>query len=486
MTNTPGRTQSDYKGRQQGSTSASPSRSNPRSKPVSNRFGDEDIEAANVQLGLAFQLAGLVSEGHMVCPACAATKKKVQAKTNPSGKPYWKCQKCKAYGSATKLLMTYRGYSFPDAVNTLLGRPTSGAARKVAPVAMPEIVIAPSFKMTVDIEVYDAIRNSGSLEGAQAYYAAIAHIDPKFVAEAGSTYISNARSLQQKLTKHFGSERLRNAGVVTLDKNDKDFFLFSDDYCVIEVHERACRDLLSDWDEHIAKVLKAKEAKETPPEAPFKPPPCKRSADDNHGHVVGMQFRPSLAQKRKIDAHKAWKKRWSGFKDLDTGAPIEPSQAWETMHAEAPETAGPKVPYVTPFLSLRGATPQSLVGCGLRRLSELPEGSIVYVVEGFKDLLAARTMGAEAYAIPGTGVMPQEHVCKLLRKHILVISLDGDAAGAAGTKMIMEHFASMGIDSSIKPNIREGMDVADILIERKALEGCTCDTCTRWRADHPS
>ena len=243
MTNTPGRTQSDYKGRQQGSTSARPSRSSQRSKPVSNRFGDDDIDAANAQLGLAFQLAGLVSEGNMVCPACAATKKKVQAKTNPSGKLYWKCQKCKTYGSATKLLMTYRGYSFPDAVNTLLGRPTSGAARKVAPVAAPEIVIAPSFKMTVDIEVYDAIRNSGSLEGAQAYYAAIAHIDPKFVAEAGSTYISNARSLQQKLTKHFGSERLRNAGVVTLDKNDKDFFLFSDDYCVIEVHERACRDL---------------------------------------------------------------------------------------------------------------------------------------------------------------------------------------------------------------------------------------------------
>lgn len=486
MTNTPGRTQSESKGRQQGSTSARPTRTSSRRPPAPSRFGPEDIEEANTQLGLAFQLAGLVSEGQMVCPVCAATKKKVQAKTNPEGKPYWKCQKCKAFGSATKLLMNYRGYTFPDAVNTLLGRPTSGAARKVSAVVMPEITIAPSFRMTVDIEVYDAIRNSGSLEGAQAYYATIAHIEPQFVAEAGSTYINNARELQQKLTKHFGSERLHKAGVVTLDKNDKDFFLFSDDYCVIEVHERACRDLLSAWDDHIANVVKAKEANETPPEAPFKPPPCSRDANDNHGHVVGMQFRPSLTQKRKIDAHKAWKKRWSGFKDLDTGAAIEPSKAWETMHAEAPEMAGPKVPYVTPFLSLRGATPQSLVGCGLRRLSELPPGTDVYVVEGFKDLLAARTMGAEAYAIPGVGVMPQEHICKLLSKHNMIISLDGDAAGAAGTQVLMEHFTTLGISSSIKPNIREGMDVADILIERNALKGCACETCTKWRAEHPS
>lgn len=452
------------------------------STPPKGWVTEEDSLKANQELALAFQLAGLVSNGGPVCPACGANGKKVQLKVSESNNPYWKCQKCKTLGTAVKLLKEYRGYSYPDAVNTLLGRPTSGAAPQVERIKAPEIKIVASQKSVVDTEIYDAIRNSGSVEGSQAYYAAIAHIDPRFVAEAGSTYITDAKALQRSLISRFGMERLRAAGVV----NEKDYFLFSDNYPVIEVHERACRDLREAWVAFLAARKAAKEAGEPLPAEPFKRPTCSRDVNDGHGHVVGMQFRPSLAHKVKIDAHKAWKKRWSGILDPETREYMEPNDAWQAVYEASPEQAGEKVPHVPAFMSLKGATQESLVGCGLRRISELPPNTKIYVVEGFKDLLAARTMNAEAYAIPGTGVLPQENVCSLLRKHIMVVSLDGDEAGAHGREVLMEHFAAMNVRAELKPNIREGLDVADILVERHVKQGCICDACNRWRAEHAS
>lgn len=176
------------------------------------------------------------------------------------------------------------------------------------------------------------------------------------------------------------------------------------------------------------------------------------------GLVLNLQFRGSAATRAKVAAHKAG-----------------------------------DGPYVAPFLSLAGQTETHLVGCGLERIGSLDEPTAIYIVEGFKDLLAARTLGAEAYAIPGAGIMPPPRVCRLFADggHRLVVTLDGDDAGAAGRQRLIEHFATNGFepgdDGSLNPRLRvkddlpDGFDIADVLVDRHATGGCDCATCVAWR-----
>lgn len=173
------------------------------------------------------------------------------------------------------------------------------------------------------------------------------------------------------------------------------------------------------------------------------------------GAVVNMQFRPSARQQRRIRAHKAGKGR-----------------------------------YVPKFLSLAGQTEHHLIGCGLARIATLDRPRTIYVVEGFKDLLAARTMGAEAYAMPGTGVLPPPKVLRFLRDggHTMLVALDGDDAGVAARAVTVAHFAAAGFGPERlreKTDMPAGMDVCDILVDRHARRGCRCGTCRDWRRTHP-
>jgi hypothetical protein len=295
----------------------------------------------------------------------------------------------------------------------------------------------------VDVEVYNMIRDSGDLQSAQAYYARW-HIDPKIVEVSGSRYLHNCEKLHEELLAQFGRERLIACGVIIIDKNGKDFFLFNDDYPVIEPH------------------LSPK------------------------GHVVGMQFRPSPKRMEKVRSHKRWKQRWSGHRDAN-GNDLDPEQAWQQAYVNDPENAGERHKYVMPFLSLRGAGTDSLVGCGISEIAKLPitnPPTKVYIVEGFKDWLAARTLGVHAYAIPGTGVMPPVKVCKMLARHQMIVTLDGDEAGAKGRANVMLWLAEQKVPAIEKTDMREGMDIADILVESYAHRGCLCSTCVEWREDH--
>lgn len=414
-------------------------------KPVSpakpSRFSDEEIKKADGEILRAFALLGLVSkEGTLVCPVCGTSKrKKVELKTSSSsGKHYWTCHKCPESwgGSAIDLLKEHGGRTFAQAVEELLGISETGKGR----ITLPKIEISDAFAAVVDVEVYDAVRDAGSLAKAQEYYARW-HISPEAVQEAGSTMIEDPDTLQKKLIETFGLPRLFACGLVTEDKNKNPVFLFNRDYPVVEVHQ-----------------------------APS-------------GHVVGMQFRPSPQRMQLVQAHKSWKKRWSGQTDKD-GKELEADEAWRRAY-EKDQTVGRKAGYVTPFLSLKGGTPDHLVGCGLKRLVEIPRQSTVYIVEGFKDLLAARTIGVEAYAIPGTGVMPPERSIEILRLHQVVVMLDGDDAGAAGREHLVTYLNERGVQAKPIDEIRVGMDVADILVERNAHTGCACETCKDWREKHP-
>jgi hypothetical protein len=457
-----------------------PTRNEPRGK-----IPDEDIEAANRNITTAFQIINRVSGGQLVCPVCGASKKKVVIRdSESSGQRYWKCFKCQNHGSAVKLLQDYDGYTFPDAVNTLLGREVKrgAGARKVDVSSLPTIQVEVSFTATVDVEVYDALRSLGSVEKAKPYWALMAHISPEVVEESGSVSLEGVSRIQAELIRRFGKPRLIAAGLMKTE-DSKDFWYFSERYPIMEPHLRACSEMRLDWSEYAEAARAAKAAGLEVPSAPFKPF-CTDFEDDTHYHTVGMQFRPSLTQKAKLDAHTAWKKRWKGFAGPD-GTELEPSEAWKQAHALAPETAGEKVDYVPKFMSLKGGGVESLVGCGLERLANLPDGQSVYNVEGFKDRLAARTMGLEAYGLPGTGAMPSSKSARVLRRHSNVLSMDGDEAGQKGREALLVHYAGLDVPARLSTGTQAGMDVADILNKRRAEEGHQCPTCDAWRAAHP-
>lgn len=411
------------------------------------RFSDDEIEQANARLDLAFDHLGLATP--LTCPECGTTTRdKVKfRRSRTSGQPYWKCFRCGAHGSAVSLLTTHARLGFVEAVNLLLER-TSGPTGPVPRRRPPVVRIDPEFTAEVDAAVYNAVVTSpwASPQAAQQYYGAW-HISADAVAEAGAVVITDAAALASWLTDQFGRDRLVACGLVKPGTDGRaDRWLLNADYPVIEPHKGPS------------------------------------------GNVVGMQFRPAGAAKDRVDAHKAYKRfaawaAWQAHQQWLAEGHVGPSPVAEAGWAAQAEQAR----YVPPFLSLRGAGPQSLVGCGLHRLGQLHSPARVYVVEGFKDLLAARTLGAEAYAIPGTGVMPSEQVLTLMRRrgHTLVVCLDGDAAGAKGRAALMAHLAAAGIPAQEKTDMPPGMDVTDILVDRHASNGCDCGTCQSWRRTHP-
>ena len=405
--------------------------------PSSTGVRDKDRNLAKAKLAEAFSLAGLAREGNLVCPNCGTYKRnkvvfKVSQKTTI---PYWKCYKCGERGDAIGVLQKVYGLNFIQAVNELTGKTNTLKSKTKLPVSVS--AINSNSVSIVDVEVYNKIQSYGSAEKAEVYYGTW-HIAPEIVRKSGAVYLENCASIHENLLKEFGRERLLACGVIVVDKKGKDFFLFNDDYPVLEPHT-----------------------------AP-------------NGNILGMQFRPSFNRMTKVKEHKKWKERWSGLTD-ENGNTLEPGEAYSIAYGKNPNAAGEKIPYITPFLSLKGAGPDSLVGCGIHLISKLDKPTTIYIVEGFKDMLAAYSMGGYAYAIPGVGVMPPEKVCAILRKHSIIIALDADKAGDEGSIRLHEWLSSNKVNSTIKRNPRSGMDITDILVERHAHNGCLCATCVDWR-----
>jgi hypothetical protein len=417
-------------------SNARPATSGP-ARPETRRFTPEQISQARTQTWRALQLLGLVtSDGSPTCPVChepARGKFKVHA--DGGAKHHSRGCYLKP-GPAIDLLMEHSrtgetSLSFHDAVAALIGAPLSTAAHSIlGKVAMTDLPSAPAaFKSVVDLEIYDAVRTSrfASIEGAQKYYSEW-HISPEATAEAGAVLITDVAALQRELVAQFGPARLVAAGLVLPPeegpgKRNTPFWMLNERYSVIEPHLNL------------------------------------------RGRTTGMQFRPVGATKAAVASHKTWKAAFTAD----------------------PATAGTKVEYTTPFLSLRGAGTESLIGCGLYRLGALTEPTEVWVVEGFKDLLAARSMGLEAYAVPGVGARIPAPVLNLFRErgHTLVVCLDGDEAGERGRAAITASLSSQGVRCVSHPGLPEGMDVTDVLVHCYAEAGCTCGTCVRWRSKRP-
>lgn len=376
-------------------------------KAGGRRFTDADREEAKSRIAEAFALAGLVEGGNFICPACGKVhRSRGTMKVRPTG---WYCYSAGEGGDSISLLQDHLGLSFPEAVNTLLGRTANPAEgdpdrKPKRKVRLPKLD-ADRHKASVDPEVYAAVVALAGADGraAAAEYYGKWFIHPGAVQESGAVMVTDMPALQKELTSRFGIQRLRDCGLVTEDRKGRDYWLLNDEYPVIEPH----------W---------------TP-----------------KGNLVGMQFRPSYAQLERVRAHLRW-----------------------VAAKEAGDTSVPEAKYVPKFLSLAGVNPEeSLVGCGLHRLAQLPPGTTVVIVEGFKDLLAARTMGQEAYGMPGTSAKIPDRVLNLLRRFRVIVALDGDEAGRAGRDKIIEYLHEAGITAA-PASMPEGMDVADILAAKQA------------------
>lgn len=406
-------------------------------EPNSNSLSDEDKEQARSEIDIAISLLGLAPSGRHAagmfhCPNGAghdSGKPKARAYTDGG----YCCHKCKslgvehATGNAVDLLMNWGGYSYLDAMAALLGRPVREKQR--VPVAKQVVTVAAhahTVELNADVlDIYAAIVAAGSVDASISFYGRFG-ISADAVIESGSTRIMHSASFEKKLLDDFGRDALVAAGVIkeNAGKNrDKDYWLVNRDYPVVEPH------LIDD------------------------------------GRVVGLQFRGSEKTEERIRDTKVAKAAGKTRKD---GTPLN---------------IPPK------FLSIAGAGPASRVGLGIPALAahtertraalaaagSNPDGppaegnevSAVWIVEGFKDVLAMRTMGFVAYGTPGAGILPVRKVCDLLRPHVVKVALDGDDAGEAGRLRLAEHFTAHGIRWVDKPP-PDGKDMCDILEDRVA------------------
>ena len=206
------------------------------------------------------------------------------------------------------------------------------------------------------------------------------------------------------------------------------------------------------------------------------------------GDVLNMQFRASNEQYAKYLAHKA---------------------------GELPYDGNQK------FINLRGIPDNAYIGAGLDEIEKLPPGSTVYIVEGFKDRLASETTGAHSYGVPGVDFRPPKKICDLLARHRVIVTFDGDDAGAKGmfgtvevsdesgetvvgkdgkplrlpnhnvpphltvTKQtsvgMLEYLQNNGVLDISYYLLTDGMDVTDRLVAKHAKDGCACTACTAMR-----
>ncbi len=379
-----------------------------KSKPRFERLADAEVELAKANITMAFTLAGLNAGDALICPSCSTSKpKKVVARDH-----YWKCFRCGEFGSGIELVKTRCDVGFRDAVLLINGKvePASVGATAPDPEMLKRLaaqVASQSFTARLDGETV-------------AVYNAVLnskHVSVERAVQAWGTWhidpmvVAEQRSVFITDPQALGSELLAEFGADLLVDSGIAVRLDEKQAKIRDLHGAGIRFMFS---AHYPIVE-----------------PCLGKTGD----AMELKFRAWGKQRDRIAAHKAG-----------------------------------KGPYVPAMLSLKGATPAHLVGYGLERLGQI-EPTTVYVVEGFKDVLASRTMGAEAFGLPGTGVLPPEKVVRFLNAtgHTLLVALDGDEAGVEARAKVIEHFKALGFPADRlreKTDMPAGMDVADILAAR--------------------
>jgi|LakMenE18May11ns_1017337.scaffolds.fasta_scaffold00654_2 hypothetical protein len=426
-----------------------------RPEIIEGRFTPEEIDAARKDIKRAFEICGLADEnGHPVCPTCGKTGQNRVKFYKDGGWHCFSSDSCHGPKSgAVTLVMERRAVDFRDATALLLGRQASlrGKASKSLP---PPVVVkteADEFKAVVDSSVYDRLGELGSQKAAVSYYGRFG-IDAEAVLESGAFVVEDFTQMRSVLLSEFGRDRLIACGLLVASDSERgDTWMISERYCVAEPHR------------HV------------------------------RGQTLGLQFRMSLEHEKRYKSHRLYveQKRNAELRGETFREP-----RWDEK-------------YVPKFMSLKGGSGSDhLVGMGLPRIGEVDPGGIIYVVEGFKDMLAMRTLGFESYALPGAGTAPPTEPARLLSRHNLALSFDADEGGDKGGESLSRALARHGIVADDVTTLPEdchpwaeamleyrqsrelrcyrkrppnGMDVADVLaahLREKKKAGCTCRACT--------
>jgi hypothetical protein len=409
---------------------------------------DEEKAAARTNIKMALAKAHLVTADHKpVCPSCGTSTKGKIKLFDDGG---FKCHKCKWYTrNALDMLCTTRvrpaagGWligtvaarsrdeivvrlvngeekTFPasdvsleggiwpprDAIAAMLGREYTVPEGVTDVLNIPEFDIAASFEATPDPEVYEFVLSCGDVNAAIAFYGRFG-IAAAQVIESRATRIVDQNLLVAGLRDNFGPERVISSGLAS----ESGYLLVNDRYPVVEPH------LIPD------------------------------------GQVAGLQFRGSEETEARVKAHKVWAVKRDAIKAA--------GGTWR----------GDTVPHTSKFLSLRGAPIRSRCGFGLPEIAAAAntgQPRTIWIVEGFKDMLAARTFGMLAYGLPGAGVLPVRAVCDMFKGQNVRIVFDGDEAGNAGAQELLRHLASHEVTATVK-SVPDGKDICDLLMEREGI-----------------
>ena len=382
----------------------------PAPKPTYTRRTPVEIDLAADQLALAAALCGIVQGDQIICPWGCEIKPGRKTVKLVSDKKYIKCFKCGQYKGAINLVADTLGVPFYQAVDLLTGKDTP---EKLSPAAAAKLAEARSRATDVMQMSFAAELSERTVK---AYNAVLA-----------SKHASLAIAQKYYGQWHISPEAVATVGFVYITDPDALARELVSDHGIEAIVASGLAKLLEDGDrDNTGTGLRWMFSANYPVVEPQLDP---------KGRCFAMQFRPSNAQKRKVLAHKA---------DPD------------------------KHKYVPPFMSLRGATGEHLIGINLEHLCSIPP-TRVDIVEGAKDVAADLTLGNEAFGMPGTGVPPPKKSIDALRRagHTLRVCMDGDTAGVASQDKVLEHFVAHGFPAEriTKHRMPAGKDVTDILVE---------------------
>lgn len=433
------------------------------------KFSKEDVAAARQNIKGAIELLGLVDDhGNVVCPVCGRGGSKKVRLFPGGGFQCYSSDWCNRGNNLGIDLLLENGWKFHDAVSALLGLPHGHKMDAIKALS----VDVNGFRAVVDSEVYERIVSLGDVNAAVQYFGRW-HISKEAVEELGTSVILDVPAMKATLLKEFGKDRLESCGVLRPGEDGgRDYWVINKNYPVLEPHRNL------------------------------------------EGRVVGLQARASAEREARYKKHLAY------------------SKAKKAAEAAGEEFREPTADerYVGKFSSLRGGqVGLHLVGGGLPRLKDLETGTRVYIVEGIKDLLAMRTMGFEAYALPGVGVAPPADVLRTLARFDLKVSFDADDGGDTGSDRLAENllpggiiFSELGkqwaaahpgldpismaqtemearsiegpeLEFALKVVARrkelglrctrkrppQGKDVADVLVDKHRQSGCSCSACSQ-------
>lgn len=278
----------------------------------------------------------------------------------------------------------------------------------------------------VDSEVLEALCDLADVDAGVAYWQKF-HIDPRVAKAFGALRLVKPwGGSWQSLVDRFGVERLISAGLakeledgslwtVPGGKLEARKARFAPDYPVLQVY---------------------------------------RTAD---GKPVGLEVRGGEFIEDRVKRYNEYKAAYG---------------AWESGGKVGEEPA--KVRWIPKTRNLVGNAKGSRVGFGLDVVAKFPTSKVVWLVEGYKDALAAGTLGRPAIGIAGAkaGISPEG--LEVLKGRRVAIAFDSDEAGEEGAAMLEAKLTEAGVELVKGPVWPDGRDVADQLADMHRVGKLAC------------